>query len=69
MEAVPVMGNQNRDRIRTSIVERQNLTIGMQMGRLKRPTNAFSKQRENLSAAYCPHFADCNFRRIHRSTR
>lgn len=56
-------------RICTSIVERQNLTIRMQMRRLTRLTNGFSKKWENLWAAYCLHFAYYNFCRIHRSLR
>ena len=53
----------------TSIVERRNLTIGMQMPRLTRLTNAFSKKWDNLWAAYSLHFACCNFCRIHRTIR
>jgi transposase-like protein/IS1 family transposase len=68
-EVVPVMGRPERDRICTSIVERQNLTIRMQMRRLTRLTNAFSKKWENLWAAYCLHFAYYNFCRIHSSIR
>ncbi len=45
-------------------VERQNLTIRMQMRRLMRLANAFSKKWENLWAPYCPHFAYHNFCRI-----
>jgi len=56
-------------RICTSIVERQNLTIRMQMRRLTRLTNAFSKKWEGLWYAYCLHFAYYNFCRIHRSLR
>src|ERR1022692_3255405 len=47
----------NPAKICTSHVERQNLTIRMQMRRLTRLTNAFSKKWENLWAAYCLHFA------------
>jgi len=68
-EVVPVFGNPEEKRICTSIVERQNLTIRMQMRRLTRLTNAFSKKWENLWAAYCLHFAYYNFCRIHRSLR
>jgi hypothetical protein len=50
-------------------VERQNLTIRIQMRRLTRLTNAFSKKWENLWAAYCLHFAYYNFCRIHQSLR
>jgi IS1 family transposase/transposase-like protein len=68
-EKVPVMGNPDRKRICTSHVERQNLTIRMQMRRLTRLTNAFSKKRENLWAAYCLHFAHYNFCRTHQTLR
>lgn len=68
-EAVPVLGNPDPRRICTSIVERQNLTMRMQMRRLTRLTNGFSKKWENLWAALCLHFAYYNFCRIHRSLR
>ena len=68
-EVVPVFGNPENIRICTSIVERQNLTIRMQMRRFTRLTNAFSKKWENLWAAYCLHFAYYNFCRVHRSLR
>ena len=68
-EVVPVLGNPDPARICTSIVERQNLTIRMQMRRLTRLTNGFSKKWENLWAAYCLHFAFYNFCRIHSSLR
>jgi len=68
-EKVPVMGNPDPDFICTSHVERQNLTIRMQMRRLTRLTNAFSKKWENLWAAYCLHFAYYNFCRIHKTLR
>jgi IS1 family transposase len=65
----PIMGDPNRAKICTSHVERQNLTIRMQMRRLTRLTNAFSKKWENLWAAYCVHFAWYNFVRRHQSLR
>jgi hypothetical protein len=68
-EKVPVMGNPDPAMICTSHVERQNLTIRMQMRRLTRLTNAFSKKLENLWAAYCLHFAYYNFCRIHKTLR
>jgi len=65
----PIMGEPDRARICTSHVERQNLTIRMQMRRMTRLTNGFSKKWESLWAAYCLHFAYYNFCRIHRSLR
>ena len=50
-----------------SHVERQNLTMRMQIRRLTRLTNGFSKKWENLWAALCLHFAYYNFCRIHRT--
>jgi hypothetical protein len=60
------MGNPDPARICTSIVERQNLTIRMQMRRLTRLINGFLQA---LWSAYCLHFAYYNFCRIHRSIR
>jgi IS1 family transposase len=68
-ERVPVMGDPDPAKICTSHVERQNLTIRMQMRRLTRLTNAFSKKWENLWAAYCLHFAWYNFVRVHQTLR
>jgi len=63
------MGDPDRAMICTSHVERQNLTIRMQMRRMTRLTNAFSKKWENLWAAYCLWFAFYNFCRIHQTLR
>lgn len=68
-EVVPVFGRPDPERICTSIVERQNLTMRMQIKRLARLTLCFSKKWENLWAALCRHFAYYNFCRIHRSLR
>jgi len=71
VDAVPeiVMGNPDRDRICTSYVERQNLSIRMGMRRMTRLTNGFSKKWENLQAAYSLWFAYYNFCRIHKTLR
>ncbi len=63
------MGYPERDRICTSHVERQNLSIRMGMRRMTRLTNAFSKKWENLEAAYALWFAHYNFCRVHQSLR
>ena len=64
-----ITGNPNPWRICTSYVERQNLTIRMQMRRFTRLTNAFSKKRENLKAALALFFAYYNFCRPHSSLK
>ena len=66
---IPVMGNPNPRLISTSHIERQNLTMRMQLRRFTRLTNAFSKKVENLKAALALHFAWYNFCRIHSSLR
>jgi transposase-like protein/IS1 family transposase len=65
----PRWGNPDPERICTSHVERQNLTMRMMMRRLTRLTNAFSKKWDNLNAALALHFAYYNFCRIHKSIR
>ena len=65
----PVMGNPDPDKICTSHVERNNLTMRMQIRRLTRLTNAFSKKWANLKAALALYFAWYNFCRVHRSIR
>ena len=71
VDAVPceIMGRPVRDRICTSHIERQNLSIRMGMRRMTRLTNAFSKKWENLQAAYSLWFAYYNFCRRHQTLR
>ena len=69
VEVVPRAGMPDYERICTSHIERQNLTMRMQIRRLTRLTNAFSKKWENLRAAIALHFAYYNFCRIHQSLR
>ncbi len=66
---LPVWGQPKLHRICTSHVERQNLTMRMQIRRLTRLTNAFSKKWENLKAAIALYFAWYNFCRIHSTIR
>lgn len=71
MEAIPVAitGDPAFGHISTSYVERQNLTIRMQIRRFTRLTNAFSKKLENLKAAMALHFAHYNFVRVHKTLK
>jgi len=57
------------ERICTSHVERQNLTMRMQIRRLTRLTNAFSKKWSNLRASLALHFAFYNLCRPHKTIR
>lgn len=64
-----VSGNPNWDDISTSHIERQNLTMRMNMRRLTRLTNAYSKKWENLKAALQLYFWFYNFARVHETLR
>ena len=64
-----LLGEPIRKNISTSYVERQNLTMRMQMRRFTRLTNAFSKKLEYLEAAIALHFFHYNFMRIHQTLR
>jgi IS1 family transposase len=68
-EKTIIMGSPDQAHISTSLVERQNLTMRMQMRRFTRLTNGFSKKYENLCAAVALHFAHYNFVRQHKSIR
>lgn len=64
-------GDPDPDRISTSYVERQNLTMRMGMGmrRFTRLTNGFSRKVENLAHAVSLHFLYYNFARSHASLK
>ncbi len=64
-----LVGNPDPYKISTSYVERQNLTVRMQIRRFTRLTNAFSKKLDNLKAVVAFHFAHYNFVRVHGSLR
>lgn len=65
----PKWGDPDPTRITTAHVERNNLTMRMQMRRLTRLTNGFSKKAANLSYALAMHFMYYNFVRKHSSVK
>jgi transposase-like protein/IS1 family transposase len=66
---VVISGNPDPAKICTSHVERQNLTMRMQIRRMTRLTNGFSKKIENHRAAVALHFGFYNFCQLHGSLR
>jgi hypothetical protein len=66
-DARPITSAPNPDKISTSHVERQNLTMRMGMRRFTRLTNAFSKKLVNHEAAVALHYMYYNFARPHKS--
>ncbi|CAN5365403.1 hypothetical protein BH24ACT7_BH24ACT7_25750 [soil metagenome] len=67
VEGRVVMGEPDPNKISTSYVERQNLTMRMGMRRFARLTNGFSKKVENLAHAVSLHCMHYNFARPHSS--
>jgi transposase-like protein/IS1 family transposase len=68
-ETVVGIGQPDPERVCTSHIERQNLSMRMGIRRFTRLTNAFSKKFENHCAAIMVWFAFYNFCRIHKSLR
>lgn len=62
-----VMGKPQAEHVSTSFVERQNLTMRMQMRRFTRLTNGFSKKIENHVHAIALHFVHYNWCRPHQT--
>jgi hypothetical protein len=59
------MGRPEMELVSTSYVERNNLTMRMQMRRLTRLTNGFSKKAENHAHVVSLHFMFYNYCRPH----
>jgi IS1 family transposase len=66
---IKIMGRPDPRHISTSHVERQNLTMRMNMRRFTRLTNAFSKKVENHVAMVAIHIMHYNFAMIHKTLR
>jgi len=62
-----ICGTPNIEKVSTSYVERQNLTMRMGMRRFTRLTNGFSKKIENHAHAVSLHFMHYNFGRPHKT--
>jgi len=66
---IAITGRPDPKHISTSFVERQNLTMRMNMRRFTRLTNGFSKKVENHIYHLGLHYMYCNFARVHKSLR
>jgi len=62
-----INGSPDGEKVSTSHIERQNLTMRMGMRRFTRLTNAFSKKAANLEAAVSLHYMYYNFARGHKT--
>lgn len=64
-----VSGDPDPKHVSTSFVERQNLTMRMQMRRFTRLTNGFSKKADNHRHSVALHYMYYNYCRVHQTLR
>ena len=64
-----VSGDPDPKHVSASFVERQNLTMRMQMRRFTRLTNGFSKKVDNHRRSVALHYMYYNFCRVHQTLR
>ena len=67
IQAKRIKGNPDTKHISTSYVERQNLTMRMNMRRFTRLTNGFSKKIQNHMFAIALYFMHYNFVKTHKT--
>lgn len=65
----PIIGRPDPAHVSTSYVERQNLTMRMNMRRFTRLTNAFSKKMENHMYSVALYNMHYNFARVHQTLK
>lgn len=69
IKKIKIEGEPDINKVSTSYVERQNLTMRMHMRRFTRLTNGFSKKVANHEASIALHFMYYNFVKIHKTLK
>jgi len=69
IKKIKVEGDPDINKVSTSYVERQNLTMRMHMRRFTRLTNGFSKKVANHEASIALHFMYYNYVKIHKTLK